>query len=136
MKKYIAVFAAFICCIVIPVALAQAQFTIKGVITEANGDPIPGATVQLAAQGNISGTVSDQNGNFALKVNTEGTYKVIIRAVGYLSVTQDMKTGETAAIQLATDVLHLEGVVVTGTRNERDRSTSPVIINIREKRHF
>lgn len=136
MKKNITVLAVFICCIVVFFTRAQAQFTLKGRITEANGDPIPGATVQLAAQGNVSGTVSDQKGNFALRVPTEGTHKVVIRAVGYLSVTQDINTSEPVDIRLTADVLHLEGVVVTGTRNERDRTTAPVVVNISDQRIF
>jgi outer membrane receptor for ferrienterochelin and colicins len=136
MKKYITIFAAIICCVFINTAFSQNQFTLKGKITEANGDPIPGATIQLTAQGTASGSVSDQDGNFSIKVNKEGTHTVVIRAVGYQSLTKDLTTGETATIQLAADVLHLEGVVVTGTRNERDRSTAPVVVNISDRRIF
>lgn len=136
MKKYITIFALIICFNFINVAFSQNQFTLKGRIMEAGGDPIPGATIQLAAQGTASGTVSDQEGRFSIKVNKEGTHTVIIRAVGYQSLTKDLITGETTEIQLAADVLHLEGVVVTGTRNERDRSTAPVVVNISDQRIF
>jgi outer membrane receptor for ferrienterochelin and colicins len=136
MKKYIATFAAIICCMFVNAAFSQNQFTLKGKIIESNGEPIPGATVQLAAQGTALGTVSDQEGNFSIKVTNEGTHRVVIRAVGYQSLTKDLITGDFFTIELMPDVLHLEGVVVTGTRSERDRSTAPVVVNISDQRIF
>jgi len=81
MKKYIATFAAIICCMFVNAAFSQNQFTLKGKIIESNGEPIPGATVQLAAQGTALGTVSDQEGNFSIKVTNEGTHRVVISAI-------------------------------------------------------
>lgn len=135
MKKYTATFAGFIYCITAHVFLVQAQFTVRGKITEAGGEPVPGATVQLAGQSS-GGTVSDPSGNFSLRVNREGTHTVIVRAVGYQSLTKELTTYEEASIVLNPDVLHLEGVVVTATRHERDRSTAPVVVNISDQRIF
>ncbi|MDW8205101.1 MAG: TonB-dependent receptor [Cytophagales bacterium] len=113
---------------------AQAQFTIKGKIVEAEGEPIPGATIQLVEQ--AIGTVSDPAGNFTLRVNREGEHVVVVRAVGYHSITQQVHTGQELTIRLTPDVLHLESVVVTGTRTERDRSTAPVVVNVSDQRIF
>ena len=49
---------------------AQAQsYTVSGTVTEANGDPIIGATI--AQKGHKSGTVTDINGHFSIQTDTQ-----------------------------------------------------------------
>jgi outer membrane receptor for ferrienterochelin and colicins len=136
MKKYFSIFCLALFFWATNGAFAQNQFTIKGKVMGTDGEPVPGATIQLAAEGGTSGTVSDQEGDFTIRVGREGNHTITIRAVGYQSLTKELATGQAASLQLAADVLHLEGVVVTGTRNERDRATAPVVVNITDQRIF
>lgn len=134
MKKSIAIVAVLLDCIFHWDAFGQNSWILSGKILEPDGSPLPGATVQL--QGTATGAVSDQEGNFALKVPSEGVYKILIRAVGYQSLATELKTGTTAIFYLQPDVLHLESIVVTGTRTERDRTAAPVVVNISDQRIF
>lgn len=65
-------------------AFAQ-EVVIKGKITDQNtGEPLPGATVQVA--GTSTGTVTDVDGEFALRLQA-GEKSLLIKYLGYTDVT-------------------------------------------------
>jgi TonB-linked SusC/RagA family outer membrane protein len=90
--------------------IQQQQKEITGKVTDASGDPLPGATVMV--KGTTIGTVTDVDGNFSLKVADNATIR--ISYIGY--VEQEINTaGETSFnITLAEDTQALEEVVVVG----------------------
>ncbi|MCH8490839.1 MAG: TonB-dependent receptor, partial [Oceanicaulis sp.] len=87
-----------------------------------------------------SGTVTDKEGNYALKELKEGSYTLKISFVGFRTIeeTIEVKDGETIVrnFTLQEDALNLGEVVVTGTRNQIERYNSPVIINTISNRTF
>ena len=95
-----------------------AQVTVKGRVTNQNGDGISGVSVTI--KNTNSGTATDANGNYTLTAPLkQGSYILRFSGVGYKSAEQPLKidNGEnySASIQLANDVLGLDEVVVTGT---------------------
>lgn len=89
--------------------VVQQNHQVKGTVTDANGEPIIGATVKV--KGSSTGTVTDLDGNFSLSV-ASGTV-LEISYVGYKS--QTATAGATPIkIQLQEDFKNLNEVVVVG----------------------
>lgn len=86
--------------------------TIKGQIVDNEGEPIIGASIQLKDDTSI-GTVTDTEGNFALKVPSGSI--LIIRYVGFTTLEYPLKTGEKEIkIVLEQDARLIDELVVVG----------------------
>lgn len=111
------------------ITLAQTA-RISGIISDKN-HPIPGASVAIPTL--RLGTVSDQNGTYSLENLKEGSYTVRISFMGYRTIEEkiDLKAGENKSLDftLYEDILQLNEVMVTGTRNRVERYKSPIIIS-------
>lgn len=58
----------------------SAQVTLRGSITDANGDGLPGATIKI--EGSATSATTDQNGNFTIQLE-DGYETLIISAEGF-----------------------------------------------------
>ena len=87
---------------------AFAQIDVKGHVKDAQGEPIIGATVRVV--GTQTATVSDFDGNFALKANQGAD--ISVSYVGYQ--TQTVKAASSLDITLLEDAAVLDNVVVIG----------------------
>lgn len=86
------------------------QKTISGNVSEANGEPIIGASVQ--AKGTNTGTITDFDGNYSISVPSDAT-TLIISYVGFL--TQEVSiTGNVVNVTLLENTTALDEVVVIG----------------------
>ncbi|RYF66137.1 MAG: SusC/RagA family TonB-linked outer membrane protein, partial [Cytophagaceae bacterium] len=101
-------------------ALAQSatRYTVKGRITEDDGQPLPGATLLIA--GTTIGTSSDAEGNYTLGATIKpGPATLVISAIGYETLRQAITFGTTEQITLNLTVkaapTNLDEVVVTGS---------------------
>jgi TonB-linked SusC/RagA family outer membrane protein len=107
------------------------KITVKGKVVDANGESLPGATVQQ--KGTTSGIITDIDGNFSLSVPADAT--LIISFVGYKSteVTVGGKT-ELGNITLQSDLKELDQVVVIGygTQRKVDLTGSVAIVDTEE----
>ncbi|WP_215225089.1 TonB-dependent receptor [Echinicola shivajiensis] len=83
---------------------------IKGKVTDENGQPIPGATIQL--KGTTKGTVTDIDGNYTIQVE-EGTV-LVYSFLGY--ERQEVAVGNQSVlnVSMVPDTQSLEEVVVVG----------------------
>ena len=111
-------------------ALAQ-QATFKGKIS-AEGKPVLGADVILRKGQEIKGTSSQASGDYQVKVPA-GTYKLTISSVGFKTITQDISLTENEVLSknfsLEKDLLEIDQVVVTATRNIISQYKSPVVVS-------
>jgi TonB-linked SusC/RagA family outer membrane protein len=89
---------------------------ITGKVTETNGDPVPGATIQLKGQG--KGTVSDPNGAFKLEASNGQV--LVISSMGY-EMKEVKVSGSTLTVSLTKSDKTINEVVVTalGIRREK-----------------
>ena len=87
---------------------AFAQIDVKGHVKDATGEDVIGATVRVV--GTQTATVTDFDGNFAIKANQGAD--ISISFVGYQTVT--VKAAPTLEITLQDDSQVLENVVVIG----------------------
>jgi len=93
----------------------QAVNVLKGKVTDrSTGEPLIGVTVVEVNELNrtLNGTVTDMNGNFALRLSAPDT-KVRISYVGYKSEEFVMEGQDFLEVELAEETRELEEVVVT-----------------------
>ncbi len=89
--------------------------------------------VNISVKGTTIGTLSDETGHFHLNDLPLGELVLVAQFVGYkpqeVRVTSEALITREVMFALEPDILGLEEVVVTGDRNARKRSESPVIVN-------
>ena len=105
-------------------ALASAQFSISGKITNQAGEALPGATISLAKTAiNVQ---TDVNGNYQFAALAAGSYNIRASFVGYRAITQNiiLNGNQTLNLVLNKDVLGVEEVVVTATRAGKNSPTA------------
>lgn len=110
-------------------ALAQETGTVEGVVTGQNEQPLPGVSV-VYQQG--VGTATGEQGRYSLEVPA-GERELTFRFVGYRTVTRtaDVPEGGTVTVnvQLQSDVLGMDEMVVSATRNPIEAKESTVTIS-------
>jgi len=108
-------------------SLAWSQTTIiRGQIVNDKNEAVGGATVSERGNGK-NGTVSDEQGNYAIKLIPGNDKKLVITCVGYLPQTIAVGSGAPVLVHLVPDVKGLEDVVVVGYgRQKRITSTGAV----------
>lgn len=116
--------------LVITVSVYSQTARLSGKVSSGE-DPIPYAKVFL--KGTKFGTTTDVEGKYEIKTIPDGTYTVQISALGFVSVNETISFKEGCNIEkdltLKPDVLDLEQIVITGSRNKVERYNSPVIVN-------
>jgi len=105
------------------VAFAQ-QIAIKGQVTAADGEPLPGVTVVV--KGTVTGTITDIDGNYTLNAPNQSAV-LSYSFVGYK--TQEITVGSQTTINVAleADVLGIDEVVVTGYSVQRKRDLTGAV---------
>ena len=110
-------------------AFAQ-QITISGKVTDEGNSPLVGATVVVLQDG--SGTVTDADGNYTLKVAPKA--EVIFEYMGYEPQTVKISKAGTHNVALAPSAEALEEVVVVGygVQRKADLTGSVATVNFDE----
>ena len=114
MKKTIFLILCLLCSIG---AMAQKK-SITGVVTDATGESVIGASV--VEVGTTNGVITDIDGKFTISVNPNG--KIKVSYVGYQPQTIDVKGKNSFNIKLKEDSEMLAEVVVTGYGGKQLRS--------------
>lgn len=90
----------------------QKSVTVKGIVKDAHGEPVIGASVVEA--GTTNGTVTDFDGNFVLTMSGRDKH-VLISYIGYATKKITLKEGQTSLnVILEEDSELLDEVVVVG----------------------
>ena len=104
--------------------MMYAQTEISGTVVDATGESVIGATVMV--KGTTSGTITDFDGNFTLKVN-EGAI-LVISYIGYQ--TQEVPAQQGMKVTLKDDSELLKEVVVTGYTTQRKADLTGAISTV------
>ena len=131
-------FKLFFLCFVLPLLSLQAQnnLTISGKVTDKSNQPIPYTTVTVKEGGTVvSGSISDENGNFEVKGLAPKSYTVEIQFIGYKAYTSkaDLTSGKSISlnrITLADEATTLEGVEIVQERSTIEQKIDRKVINV------
>lgn len=112
MKKIVCVLLLFTCLSQISI-IAQNKFTLSGKVTDQHGAPLALATI--AIENSSSGTYTDDNGRYSLKVSP-GKRTLVVSLVGYQTVknTLDIQQDKVLNFTLQESAVTLNSVEVYG----------------------
>ncbi|NOZ61871.1 MAG: TonB-dependent receptor [Calditrichaeota bacterium] len=103
---------------------------IKGKITNKHGRGIPNA--QIIIKGTVLGASANLNGEYAIKNVPPGTYILQTKVIGYRLQTANVRVRANEIINqnfsLTQDVIQMDELVITATRNPLTRRESSVAI--------
>ena len=116
----------------ITTVMAQNELsTISGIVTTKT-KPIPFADIYVI--NSTVGTSTDIDGKFTFNVPSEKTIVIVAKLLGFRSMTKQISieagTSMELNFSLVEDVLGLEKVVVSATRNRINKKETPVIVNV------
>ncbi|HSD08890.1 MAG TPA: TonB-dependent receptor [Flavobacterium sp.] len=108
-------------------SLSFAQNSVKGVITDENNQPIPGANINVA--GTKERAVSDYDGSFVITSTLALPFSIEITAIGYTSSTIAVGSlSQKIIIKLHSEETKLNEIVVAASRAPEKVLQSPVTI--------
>ncbi|RSK24753.1 TonB-dependent receptor [Hymenobacter metallilatus] len=106
----------------------EALISVSGTVREkTTSEPLPG--VSVIVKGGTTGTLSDGNGQFALKAKLRFPFTLVFNTLGYESRELEIASGsQPISVQLESKAVSMNEVVVSASRVEESRLTSPVAI--------
>jgi hypothetical protein len=121
MRLYLLFLTLFFC------SISFAQNSIKGVVTDENNQPIPGANINVA--GSKEGAISDFDGSFVLVTKQTPPFSIDITALGYLSSNVSVESvSQKVKVKLNSEETKLNEIVVSASRAPERVLQSPVTI--------
>jgi outer membrane receptor for ferrienterochelin and colicins len=124
-------------CFIYTITLAQTG-TLKGVISQKNGEKIPYANIYLA--NSKLGTSSEVDGTFQIKNIPVGEQTIFAQFIGFERTSQKVMVTENEIITLnfilKPSYSPIEEVVISGTMKEMSKSDSPVPVEVYSARYF
>lgn len=107
----------------------HAQRDIKGSVADSDGEPLIGATIQVAGHSSV-GTTTDFDGNFELRL-PEDAHEIIVSYVGFESQNVIIGEGDDEIqVVLYSGDLVLDEVVVVGYGTQRRREVTSAITKV------
>ena len=108
-------------------AQLNGSYILSGQVNDDKGQPLPGATVTI--KGTTNGTSTDQDGKFSLTTNLKFPFTIVFSEIGYQPQEFQIKDAKSkVAVQLTTQSLVINEVVITASRREERLLKSPVAI--------
>ncbi|MEN8228715.1 MAG: TonB-dependent receptor [Bacteroidota bacterium] len=101
--------------------------TVSGIVTDENGEPLPGLTVTV--KGTTRGAVTNLDGKFTIEVDDPSAI-LVFSYVGYLS--QEMAVGNqtTIDVNMQPDVIGIEEVVAIGYGSMRKKDLTGSVASV------
>ena len=87
------------------------QFVVSGVVSDTNGQPLPGANI--LEKGTTNGTQTDFDGKFSIELANEQVV-LVVSYLGFLTKEVVVNNQETIAITLVENAASLEEIVLVG----------------------
>ena len=106
--------------------------TVTGVVSDENGDSLPGASVLV--EGTSIGTTTDFDGNYSIDVSEAGdSYSLSASFMGYQNSTQSFTNGSDQSWnpQLQPDAALLEDVVVVGYGVQKKEDKTGAVASVK-----
>lgn len=107
--------------------LQQSKREVTGKVLDANGDPLPGATITLA--GTTSGVITDMDGSFKFEVNDSDV--LVVSFIGMDTQTIPVAGRSTFTIELLEKTSELDEVTVVAFATQKKESVISSISTVR-----
>ena len=120
MKITIKLFLLFFC------VSSYAQTTVRGNVSDQNGQPLPGANVIVV--GASSGAVTDFDGNFTLTTNQNPPFMLRASSVGFEAQTQEVTSNNQTINFTLQEGTELDEIVISASRTPERIFESPVTV--------
>ncbi|RZL13148.1 MAG: TonB-dependent receptor, partial [Hymenobacter sp.] len=108
---------------------APVEVAVQGIVTDAKGNPLPGATVVLKGAAGV-GTSTDGDGKFSLTVPT-GDAVLVISSIGYVAQEVRVAGRTNVTVQLVNDDQALNEVVVVGYGTQKRSDVTGAIGSVK-----
>ena len=92
------------------------KLQVSGIVTDEDGNPLPGASI--LEKGTIKGTVTDFDGNFSLTVSNENAI-FVVSYIGFISTEIATDGQSTINVTLKEDLAKLDEVIITGYSSQK-----------------
>jgi len=116
--------------VITPKSLIQER-QVTGVVTNENGDLMPG--VNILIKGTTSGAITDQNGRYTITVSDPNAI-LIFSFIGYITKEVSYEGRSFVEITLQPDLLSLEEVIVIGYGTMKKSSVTAAISRVEDPR--
>ncbi len=121
MKIYYFILTLFFC------SISFAQSTISGSVKDSKNEPIPGANVKVV--GEPSGTVTDGDGKFIVKVTKKPPFTIEVSSIGFATQKIEVTSAsQKVEVKLENQDTQLDEIVVAASRAPERIKESPVTI--------
>lgn len=104
--------------------------SISGIVTDVNGEPLPGASV--LEKGTINGTQTDFDGEFSLNIKDQNSV-LVISYIGFITKEVLADTNTQMSISLAEDATSLDEVLVIGYGSQKKSDLTGAVSQISTK---
>lgn len=122
--KVLTILLVVLCLLTVPVF---AQSPVTGRVTDAQGKPIPQASVVVKGTGN--GVSTNENGEFSIAAPANGT--LVISSVGYPSKELAINGKSQLSITLEAGAADLDQVIVVGYGTQRKRDVTGSTVSVK-----
>lgn len=96
--------------------------------------------INVFLKGTTIGTMTDATGHYYMKNLPEGTFTLVMKSIGYITIEKavTLKKGKTIEVNFDAeeDAVSLDGVVVSANRNETTRRMAPSLVNVLDGKTF
>ncbi len=121
MKMYLLYLSLFFC------SISFAQYSVYGLVTEKNNQPIIGANIKVL--GDETGTITDIDGKFTLLTLRKPPFEIEISSIGFKSKQSTITSNnQKVTIVLEEEQTRLNEIVVSASRTPERVFESPVTI--------
>ena len=121
MKIYYFILTLFFC------SISFAQSTISGSVKDSKNEPIPGANVKVV--GEPSGTVTDGDGKFIVKVTKKPPFTIEVSSIGFATQKIEVTSAsQKVEVKMENQDTQLDEIVVAASRAPERVKESPVTI--------
>lgn len=103
--------------------------TITGVVSDSNGQPLPG--VSVVVKGTENGVATDFDGNYNINASTDDT--LVFSYIGFSSREVLVSQQNTINMIMEEDIAQLDEVVVVGYGTQKQKEVTSAIISVKEE---
>ncbi len=108
----------------------EQEFKVSGIVTDENGQPLPGANI--IEKGTTNGAQTDFDGNFTLNVSNKNAI-LVVSYIGFLTQEVLVNDQSKITISLQEDAAKLDEVVVVGYGSQSRKKVTGAISSVKSE---